>query len=380
MLSCELVFPEACDTEEYGIEEEAFSGKIKSLRENAHKIQSQLDNVPQKLKEKILESYDLHSGLKSRIRQAECVTNAWLKCFELGTHFKFDYQFVFFNAEFPGAFICCVNHMKQMQSNLKRGNKKNYVTSLQNMENTSKTRKPKTTVKNWAACSYVNGSLIDSFSLYTKYPENWIMNENMNGDMTCIHNIHTIKNEFHNTVTLYTADGSVDIKNEFHRQEELNFKLLIGEILCGLHLLCEKGSAVIKLFGCLELYTISVVYIFASHFQKCHIVKPATSRSQNSELYIVGTSFTTKNEEYIQLLEDALDHESPKQVCELNESVLESFYYILDYFQTRRNTALTRIINSINENKCLDYANKNQAQQLWLSLYCIVPVQFYLTK
>ena len=95
MLSCELVFPEACDTEEYYNEEEAASGKIKSLRENAYKIQSQLDNIPQKLKEKILESYDLHSGLKSRMKQAECVTNAWLKCFELGTHFKFDYKFVF---------------------------------------------------------------------------------------------------------------------------------------------------------------------------------------------------------------------------------------------------------------------------------------------
>ena len=56
--------------------------------------------------------YSLHKILKRRYN-AQVVTNAWLKCYEIVTEFNIldleshrDHRNILFNAELPGGFIC----------------------------------------------------------------------------------------------------------------------------------------------------------------------------------------------------------------------------------------------------------------------------------
>jgi hypothetical protein len=56
---------------------------------------------------------------------AKIVTNAWMKYYELYTHYDLiqsvNHEFIaFFNAELPGAALCAFNHfMRTMRSNMK---------------------------------------------------------------------------------------------------------------------------------------------------------------------------------------------------------------------------------------------------------------------
>ena len=207
------------------------------------------------------------------------------------------------------------------------------------------------------------------------------MNDHMNGDMTSNENIIAIETKLKHKITLYTADGSIDIKNQFHQQEQANFKLFVGQVLCGLKVLDTHGSAVIKLFGAIELYTISVIYLFSKHFQNTHIVKPMASRTQNDELYLVGNDFKTEQyDQTITLLQQALQNTNIVPVCNVPTHVIHDFLYAIEPIQRKRINKLNEILQSIRSNTPLHSTKKTQAQQLWMSLYCVKPIETYLTK
>lgn len=116
---------------------------------------------------KTLHEMDLFRGLKWRVSKdynAQVVTNAWLKIYEIITQMKMIPPHTtkpiraFFNAELPGAFTVAVNH---------------YI----------KTFCPKAPYT-WVASSYyapenttgdVSTILGDKYGLYTQNPDNWLM-------------------------------------------------------------------------------------------------------------------------------------------------------------------------------------------------------------
>ena len=64
---------------------------------------------------------------------------------------------------------------------------------------------------------------------------------------------------------------------------------------------------VIKLFDLFHYASIDIVYILAYYFDKLHIVKPFTSRSANSEKYIVCKSFRGIEQEDLNSLYNIVD-------------------------------------------------------------------------
>ena len=351
MRSCQLTVEE----EQMHGERSDIRNQFLQLKEKVDTAKSLLDGFSEERKRRILQSYDVHSNLKHKLKNAENVTNAWLKFFEIGTQFKFEYAFVFLNAEFPGAFVSCVNHLKQIQD--KKRKKKDLA---------------------WCASSFVNGPLDDQFLLYKRFPQNWLMSEHMNGDITKMENITKIESILEHNVTLYTSDGSIDIKDDFVNQEMLNFKLLVGEMLCALKTLKVGGSAVIKMFSCLEMHTVSAIHHFVVHFEKAHIVKPATSRAQNSELYLVAQLFKGGDTQYEKALQAALEDHA--QLVELNDETLDIFYSILEDFANTQCNTLHKIGNSLSKNTPLNQTEKQRAEDIWLSMHFVPVIERYLNS
>jgi 23S rRNA U2552 (ribose-2'-O)-methylase RlmE/FtsJ len=92
-------------------------------------------------------------------------------------------------------------------------------------------------------------------------------------------------------VHLYTADGGFDFSGDYNAQEDAIFPLLLAESLLGLRVLAKGGVMVIKCFDTTEQQTLDLIWLLSRAFREWHVVKPLTSRTGNSERYIVGLGF-----------------------------------------------------------------------------------------
>tara|TARA_B110000263_G_C15280296_1_gene498019 strand:- start:131 stop:1681 length:1551 start_codon:yes stop_codon:yes gene_type:complete len=181
----------------------------------------------------------------------------------------------FANAELPGSFIVAVNYF----INTKIPHLK-YV---------------------WTANSLLPGNmgpnspgLGDYFGYYKNHKNNWLMSNDMNGDITNIKNLDFIKNHFNinGKVDLYTSDAGINLDvGEYNRQESIELQLKISEIVCALISLKSGGNMVIKAYTFFEKTMIDVIIILSKLFEVLKIIKPMTSKPANSEIYIVGKNF-----------------------------------------------------------------------------------------
>lgn len=101
-------------------------------------------------------------------------------------------------------------------------------------------------------------------------------------------------------LNLVTADGGIEIEDDFERQEYLNSKLIFTEVLMALVLVAgtvdegpadgglkRGGDFVLKVFDTVSKISADTIYILTRCFGKVSILKPVTSRPANSERYIV---------------------------------------------------------------------------------------------
>lgn len=111
--------------------------------------------------------------------------------------------------------------------------------------------------------------------------------------------------KFHNPlgVHLFTADGGFDFSDNYNAQEEKILPLLIAETLIGLKTLSRGGSLVIKCFDTTHIQTLNLIWLIGRAFNKWSITKPCTSRTGNSERYIIGSGFLTDCDDIINILE-----------------------------------------------------------------------------
>jgi cap2 methyltransferase len=65
----------------------------------------------------------------------------------------------------------------------------------------------------------------------------------------------------------------------------------LGHLLCALATLSKHGAMVLKEFTQFEAPSISLLYLMSFCFAELKIVKPATSRPGNSEIYIIGMDY-----------------------------------------------------------------------------------------
>lgn len=258
---------------------------IQNLKNTLNVTKNCLDeySISKSAKSKLLSNFNVFKYEKYKLAKninANNITNAWLKCYETISEFNlinssFKEIYHFDNASLPGSFILATHH---------------YMKTLYN-----------STPYIWKASSMIekdsNNYLSDDYSLYKNYPENWIMDENNNGDITNIDNIDDIINKINingKKVNLYTSDLGFDISQDYNNQEQLHIKANIGQILLCINLLKYGGNCVIKHYTTFELSTLSYLCIFSKLFKYCYIYKPITSKSSNSEVYIIGINFMNR--------------------------------------------------------------------------------------
>lgn len=94
------------------------------------------------------------------------------------------------------------------------------------------------------------------------------------------------------SVDFVTADGAAADGSQKHDElEESTIHLIQAEILLTLNLLREKGDAVIKIFTSRRGETLDVIALLSYLFDEVTLCKPRSSKSTNSERYLVCTSY-----------------------------------------------------------------------------------------
>lgn len=245
---------------------------------------------------------------------AKHVTNAWLKYWELYSHYivvpeKMDRPYrAFFNAELPGAALCAFNHyMKTMRT----GEYDWRASSLAPDGDDART---------------TLDAFGDSYGLYEKNKSKWLMTfandktENVNnGDATVVKNLLDFADKIGpdskwKGVDLYSSDAGIDASTDdsgnlaFNRQESINAKLHLGCALSGFLTLRKGGAFIAKQYTFFETFTWNLILIYATLFDEFYICKPLASRPYNSETYLIGKGFRGLDEKTKKLLIDRLEN------------------------------------------------------------------------
>lgn len=213
-----------------------------------------------------------------KIYNARNVSNAWLKAWEIFTEYKVipttATTFVHMdNAAFPGSWILASWHMVKTQSNIT--DFKWYGSSLSTPSTDNK------------------GPLDDSYHLYKNYPNNWLMTNTNNGDVTIYENQRDFFNKLGGKIDLYTSDLGFSASEDYNKEEELHSRANLGQIITGLMVLKGKNSngkggiMITKQYTFFTSFLISLMGMLTHIFDRVDICKPMFSRSGNSETYLV---------------------------------------------------------------------------------------------
>tara|TARA_A100001011_G_scaffold313860_1_gene331818 strand:- start:3673 stop:4935 length:1263 start_codon:yes stop_codon:yes gene_type:complete len=111
------------------------------------------------------------------------------------------------------------------------------------------------------------------------------------GDMLKADNLKECYKKHNNSCQLVTADGGFDFTNDFNHQEIMSLKLAYAQVAYALACQQRGGAFVIKVFDTFTPASIDLLYILANAYENVNFFKPNTSRSANSEKYIVCKNF-----------------------------------------------------------------------------------------
>ena len=132
--------------------------------------------------------------------------------------------------------------------------------------------------------------------------------EDDTGDLYNIDNIKDFKKYFvDEKADIVTADGGFDFSNDYSNQEVSAFRLIFCEVVTGLSILKNGGNMVIKIFDLFSYPSIDLLYILTTLFDNLHIIKPFTSRSANSEKYILCKGFRGIRDNYLESLYEMVE-------------------------------------------------------------------------
>jgi 23S rRNA U2552 (ribose-2'-O)-methylase RlmE/FtsJ len=93
-------------------------------------------------------------------------------------------------------------------------------------------------------------------------------------------------------IDLFTADGGFDFSEDYTKQEQMIFPLLVASTKIGLESLKRGGMFVLKIFDFYHKATTDLLYFLSCHFEEWTLYKPGMSRPCNPEHYFIGKGFT----------------------------------------------------------------------------------------
>jgi len=122
------------------------------------------------------------------------------------------------------------------------------------------------------------------------------------GNLYNIENIKYLKHLMKEGVDFITADGGFDFSIDFNNQEVLSYRIIYSEIVSAFYLLKKGGDFICKLFDIHSIITIRFIFLLSCYFETVFITKPYTSRSANSEKYLICKGFIGIDESYLEIL------------------------------------------------------------------------------
>jgi 23S rRNA U2552 (ribose-2'-O)-methylase RlmE/FtsJ len=120
-----------------------------------------------------------------------------------------------------------------------------------------------------------------------------------NGDLFLKENLLYCNKKYAKSMDYITGDGGFDFSSDFNNQEEISFKLILSQIFYALIMQKKGGHFVIKIFDVFKIKTIEVIYLLCNLYENVFIFKPNTSRSANSEKYIICRNYKNNNKRII---------------------------------------------------------------------------------
>ena len=134
-----------------------------------------------------------------------------------------------------------------------------------------------------------------------------------NGDITNVDNIREYIKIFKDKeVDLVTSDCGLNIDyGESYNRETQMIKIHFGQFVCGISILKEGGSFIMKNYSI--NHSISIIYLMTKLFKVVELVKPESSRNYGNEIYLVCKNYY-KNLDSKQIAEllkllDTMDNE-----------------------------------------------------------------------
>ncbi|XP_071802442.1 cap-specific mRNA (nucleoside-2'-O-)-methyltransferase 2-like [Asterias amurensis] len=256
---------------------------------------AELNDLKCKLSDKEIRTWHQHTSFTHRSALviphlrcnvwAELCTQAWCKFYEIlssydiiqrGFYAKEAKPFTSVHlCEAPGAFVTSLNHFMKSHGRLRN------------------------LTWNWTATTlnpYYEGNSTDAmiaddrFILQTQ--DRWFFGDDNTGDLMNPDNLTSLRERLKTkSVQLVTADGSINCQNDPAEQEIVVSQLHYCEVITAMELLAAGGTFVLKMFTLYEHQTACLMYLLNCTFQQVHVCKPATSKSGNSEVYVVCLSF-----------------------------------------------------------------------------------------
>ena len=158
-------------------------------------------------------------------------------------------------------------------------------------------------------------------------------------------NLRYIMKNYKNSMEIITGDGGFDFSIDYNKQEKLALQLIYAQIIYALSLQKKNGYFILKVFDTFMTASMDLLYILSCFYEKVHVMKPNTSRSANSEKYIICSYF--KFDDTSAFFNDFLSTLAMLNNIDLNNTAINRFLNIdinFKYLSTVReiNTILSQ--------------------------------------
>lgn len=340
-------------------------------------LKNELNSVKNCLNNYSLNEWQLHTKQRNsakdvmvRLRkdiQPEFLTQAWCKFYEIVSSYPLislehiDNNNKRFKSihlcEAPGAFVASLNHWLK--------------TNAPNVQ------------WDWIATTlnpYYEGNspsvMIDDDRFIRCTLNHWCFGEDSTGNLMKLNNLDKLVklSESRNDIFLVTADGSIDCTDVPGEQENIVGHLHFCETVAALHLLNTGGSFLLKLFTIFECHTVCLIYLLSCCFNHVNIIKPATSKEGNSEIYVVCTNFKGPKfaSPYLQTLREHYEHE-PKQAMFGKENIpcafIEKIVEYSEFFKSQQCLVIKNNIAAFKSDDVKVYHDVKQIQRMVADKY-----------
>jgi len=245
-----------------------------------------------------LDRVDFLRGILERKFGAKHVTKAWMKMYEILSHFRV----LRLAARTPSDGTVSTLHLCEAPGCF-----------VQAFDFYIRHRKL-TVYYNWKAQTLTReGGLTDQYGLIRDHADRWIKSHD-DGDISSVKNILLYQKLVR--ADIVTSDVGLPVEKMSYRgesgynhQEELLSKLHLAQVTAGLHTLKSGGSLIVKTFTFFEAASISILYLLTQCFSQVNVTKPVASRPSNSEIYLVCTGYRPVSESTLKYLRDRLEGE-----------------------------------------------------------------------